>query len=289
MPRWAGLLALWVAGCAATNAPHVVVGQTIDLSGSFADFGESSRAGLQAAFCEVNAAGGVLGRNVTLVTLDDAHDPDIAQQNFALLTGLYNASILAASYAIDTFITLMPLAVEAGIPYIGPHVGTPITRSPFVKQVVNVRASWFDEIAAHAKLLVEHLRVQRIACLYEYDDWGEELFPALVGWLTGIQMQFVATGMFFGNATTVAPAVEAILNASAQAQAVLMLAEEENVLQFLQLYRQDSRADPNCTFHILSIGASPSFAGKAGRRQWPNLFFTQTVPSPDSPLQIAQP
>eukprot|EP00667_Euglena_gracilis_P015980 EG_transcript_16651 len=284
----AACLALCLAVGAATNATHVVVGQTVDLSGPFAEFGRSSRAGLQAAFCEANAAGGTLGRILALVTLDDGNDPTTAQSNFLQLTTGYNASVLAATYGADTFDALLPWVTRAGVPYIGPHAGSPDTRSPFARPVVNVRASWADEIATHAKLLVETLRVQRIACFYERHDWGDVLFPFLVSMLANVDMQLVASGSFNGSDATIAPAVEGILAASRQAQAVLLLAEEDRVLAFLERYRQDPRADPNCTFHILSVGASPLFATKVGQRQWPNLFFSQMVPSPDSSQVIAQ-
>eukprot|EP00667_Euglena_gracilis_P002849 EG_transcript_2857 len=284
----AACLALCLAAGAASNATHVVVGQTVDLSGPFAEFGQSSRAGLSAALCEANAAGGVLGRALALVTLDDGNDPATAQYNFRQLTAGYNASLLAASYGVDTFGALLPWVTQANFPYIGPHAGSPDTRSPFTRPVVNVRASWADEIATHAKLLVETLRVQRIACFYERDDWGVTLVPFLVSILGNVGLQLVASGAFNGSDVTVAPAVEGILAASRKAQAVLLLAEEDRVLAFLGRYRQDPRADPNCTFHILSVGASPSFSTKVAQRQWSNLFFSQMVPSPDSSQVIAQ-
>lgn len=59
----ASLLLLLPSAAAAPNATHIVVGQTTDLSAHNAEFGRSSRAGLQAAFSEANAAG-VLPRPV---------------------------------------------------------------------------------------------------------------------------------------------------------------------------------------------------------------------------------
>eukprot|EP00667_Euglena_gracilis_P000933 EG_transcript_933 len=283
----ASLLLLLPSAAAAPNATHIVVGQTTDLSAHNAEFGRSSRAGLQAAFSEANAAG-VLSRNLTLVTLDDGSNATMAERNFRLLASTFNVSFLTASYGTDTLRPLVALVMQSGLPLIGPFAGSPTTRAPFRRPVVNVRASWADEVAAHAKLLMEQLRVQRIAAFYELDEFDFDVLGGLTQALGAVGTQLTAIGRHDGSPTSMTAAVESILAASQRAQAVLVLAEEERVVSFISKFRQDPRADPNCTFHILSIGASPSFSSKIGRQHWPQLYFTQTVPTPDSGTLVAR-
>ena len=78
--------ALVIAGCASSGTSgsgsaqaggsgDIVFGSEVSLTGQFAPFGAGVSQGLKAAEAEVNAAGGVLGRKITLDVVDDASDP----------------------------------------------------------------------------------------------------------------------------------------------------------------------------------------------------------------------
>jgi len=75
MKRW-GLLLLCAAcwSCSQAIAQEIVIGQSAPLTGASADIGRDIRDGAQAVFERVNAAGGIRGRRIALVSLDDAND-----------------------------------------------------------------------------------------------------------------------------------------------------------------------------------------------------------------------
>ena len=53
----------------------IVLGQSVALTGPAAQLGIQMRNGLKAYFDEVNAKGGVQGRKIELITLDDGYEP----------------------------------------------------------------------------------------------------------------------------------------------------------------------------------------------------------------------
>jgi branched-chain amino acid transport system substrate-binding protein len=72
------------AGCASANSSNsasssatgpLTIGVILPLSGSQAALGLDSKLGVQAAANELNAHGGILGRHVNLLMLDDANEP----------------------------------------------------------------------------------------------------------------------------------------------------------------------------------------------------------------------
>ena len=72
--------ALAVAGCQSTAkqaapAPQIVIGVAGPLSGDLAPFGAQLRHGAEKAVADVNAAGGVLGKQLRLEAVDDRCDP----------------------------------------------------------------------------------------------------------------------------------------------------------------------------------------------------------------------
>ena len=57
------------------SADRIVLGQSVALSGPAAQLGIQMRNGLKAYFDEINAKGGVHGRRIELITLDDGYEP----------------------------------------------------------------------------------------------------------------------------------------------------------------------------------------------------------------------
>src|SRR5437764_4409413 len=58
------------------TADTIVFGQAAVLEGPASALGRGMRTGLQAAFDEVNSKGGVHGRKLKLVSVDDGYEPD---------------------------------------------------------------------------------------------------------------------------------------------------------------------------------------------------------------------
>src|SRR5512132_3850370 len=63
------------------TATTVTLGQSAPLSGSNQELGQDIRNGALAYFKKINDAGGVNGRKIELVTLDDANDVKRAGEN----------------------------------------------------------------------------------------------------------------------------------------------------------------------------------------------------------------
>ena len=79
--KWVGILAV-LASAPLTQAQDAwIVGQSAPLTGSNAAFGKDIRDGALAWFKSVNARGGVGGKPIELVTLDDANDRKTAGAN----------------------------------------------------------------------------------------------------------------------------------------------------------------------------------------------------------------
>ena len=79
--------ALLIAGAAlgeeqpGVSDRSILFGQSAAFSGSAQELGRNMRLGMQAAFREVNEQGGVHGRRLELVSLDDGYEPEAAIDN----------------------------------------------------------------------------------------------------------------------------------------------------------------------------------------------------------------
>lgn len=122
-----------------------IVGQSAPLTGSNGAFGRDIRDGALAYFKSVNARGGIAGRNVDLVTLDDANDRKTAGANTQKLISERSAVALFGYASATLSLDAMPLAEKSGVIFYAPFSGAnPVRQAPPV--VFTLRASYADEL-----------------------------------------------------------------------------------------------------------------------------------------------
>jgi branched-chain amino acid transport system substrate-binding protein len=92
----------------------------------------------------INDEGGVFGRKVQLLAVDDGYDPDIAPACFKRMTK-EGAFALGFFVGTPTAKVYVPMAQEEKIPVVGLFTGAQMLYEPLNRYVINVRASYYDE------------------------------------------------------------------------------------------------------------------------------------------------
>jgi len=90
------------------------VGLQAPLSGSQSALGQGMLQGAQLAAADVNAAGGVLGRQIEIIAIDDAGDPEtgVSAANAAIEQGLNG---VVGPYNSSVGLQTLPLYMTAGL------------------------------------------------------------------------------------------------------------------------------------------------------------------------------
>jgi branched-chain amino acid transport system substrate-binding protein len=106
-------------GASASGSGDIRFGSEISLTGQFAPFGAGVEQGLKAAEAEVNAAGGVLGRKITLDVVDDASDPVDSVPKANLLVNVDHVKVQVGEAGPDAQ-AIYKIFTKAGIPFMTP-------------------------------------------------------------------------------------------------------------------------------------------------------------------------
>jgi ABC-type branched-subunit amino acid transport system substrate-binding protein len=146
-------LLLWPAAGALAQPRALVLGQSAALTGSQAQFGKDIRDGALAAFEQVNQSGGIHGRRVELVTLDDAGSEAKAKENSEHLIADHKVLALFGYISRPSSVAGAKIASETKVPFIAPFSGTPALYR-FDPYVFTIRASYDEELAGMVKQLV---------------------------------------------------------------------------------------------------------------------------------------
>jgi len=123
----------------------IVIGQSTDLSGQNAHLSRQFLAGANVYFGQLNAAGGVNGRRIRLITIDDKGDADVTVKNTQQLLLDNKAVALFGYVGAQTSTAALPLVNEYKVPYFAPVTGSKIVYAAFNRHVFTIRASYVDE------------------------------------------------------------------------------------------------------------------------------------------------
>lgn len=179
------LAALLFSAAAAAQQPWLI-GQSAPLSGGNARFGNDVRDGAAAMFAAINAAGGVAGRPIELVTLDDANDRKKAGANTAVLLKERGVIALFGYGSATLSLDALPQAEAAGVPFFAPFSGAAPVR---VKSPVlfTVRASYAEELE---KMLAfwTRLGMRRVTVVHYDDEVGRQNLEVVAAYLKKIEL-----------------------------------------------------------------------------------------------------
>ena len=177
---------LAATGCAAQAQEKWVIGQSAPLSGGNAKFGQDIHDGAAAWFAALNAKGGVHGRQIELLTLDDKNDRKQAGINAAQL--LENKDLLALFGFASATLSLdaLPLAEKKGVAFFGPFSGAnPVrTNSPVL---FTVRASYGEEMEKMLKFWTS-LGLTRVTVIHYDDEVGKQNLEVVTDYLKKINL-----------------------------------------------------------------------------------------------------
>jgi hypothetical protein len=125
---------------------ELLIGQSAPFSGPSAQLGREYREGAMAWFTELNRRGGIHGRQLKLLSLDDRYEPDLTLVNTQRLIGTEQAFLLFGYVGTPTVKAVLPLIEQANIPMVAPLTGARLLREPSQHLVFNLRASYQSEI-----------------------------------------------------------------------------------------------------------------------------------------------
>jgi branched-chain amino acid transport system substrate-binding protein len=150
------------------------------------------RDGAALAVERANAAGGVAGRRLQLVVLDDAGNSHraasnahvLVQRGVIALTGVHGARATAAVASI--------LAQGGAPPIVGPAAGADSLREPPRPNVFFLRASISEEVSS-AILHLDTLGISRYAVVAQADPFGESGLEGVLNELTRFAVRPIAS------------------------------------------------------------------------------------------------
>jgi branched-chain amino acid transport system substrate-binding protein len=176
----------------ATPEGPIVIGSFLSMTGPMATFGISTQRGAQLAVDELNAQGGLLGRPVELVVLDDQGKADEAGNAVTRLIDVNHAVAIVGEVASTLSLVGGRIAQKRGIPMVSPS-----STNPKVTEIGDYvfRVCFLDPFQGYvmAKFAREKLTLSSIAVLKDVrNDYSIGLTESFTKAFTALGGKIVA-------------------------------------------------------------------------------------------------
>jgi branched-chain amino acid transport system substrate-binding protein len=226
------------------DAGEIKIGLSGALSGPVRALGEGMRDGISAYFARVNADGGVFGKRLRLIALDDVYDPAIAGENVRRLIDQEKVFAILGNPGTPTAAVTAPIANQRHVPFFGAYSGAGLLRkTPPDRYVVNYRASYAEETFEMVRGLLRDagLQPQDLAFFTQNDAYGDAGYAGAIAALKamgyGEAPQLLHT-RYPRNTVDVERALSEILDPAVHPRAVIMIGATAPCVKFIRLGRK---------------------------------------------------
>jgi len=271
---------------------EIVFGIAAPFSGPAKELGRGMKTGIDLAFAATNEAGGVNGRKLRLVALDDGYEPERTRSVMKELAESRSVFGFIGNVGTPTAEVAVPFTLEKKMLFFGPFTGAGLLRrDPPDRYVFNYRASYAEETAATVKYLVKVRRipVDEIAVFAQQDGYGDAGFNGVAKMLRKYNRNPERTLRvgYKRNTIDVNEAVKTLLRSRHPVRAVVMVATYKAAAKFIEKVKAER---PDIIFSNVSFVGSQALADELmtyGGRVAEGVMVTQVVPLPHSKATAA--
>lgn len=254
----------------------ILLGQSAAFSGPSGELGREFRKGAHAYIQQINAQGGIYGREIVVIYRDDQYEPAKTFANTKQLVEQERVFALFGYLGTPTFQAALPIIKANKVPVIATVSGAQALRDLKKSSVFNIRASYHDELSAIVQYL-KHYGKKGIALIYQNDSFGKDGKLGLEKALKreGLRPPVVSLPIPRNAPLHMIQKVTQ-LTANAKPDAVITISAYNNVANVVEGLRQKKSEAQNFTISFVGSQALAKQLGKNGH----GVGISQVVPFP---------
>lgn len=274
---FASLFSIAASADPAPPAP-IKIGMTAALTGPTAELGTEMKLGIEIYFAKVNATGGIGGRPLQLIALDDQYEPRLAAPNMRRLIDEDHVLAMIGNVGTPTAIVTVPIANEKHVLMFGALSGAQVLRqTPPDRYVINLRAGYRAETEAMINgLLSIGIKPDEIAFFTQNDAYGDAGYNGAIQAINaaGYPIEELPHARYSRNTLNVEEGLAELLELPTPPKAIIIIGVHAPAAKFIKLAKQEF---PNTIFLNVSFVGSDQFVTELGP-DGNGVIVTQVVP-----------
>jgi ABC-type branched-subunit amino acid transport system substrate-binding protein len=278
-----------VAAAQPARADDLKIGMSGALTGPAAALGTGMKRGIEAYFERVNAAGGIHGRKLQLIALDDGYEPSRAAGNMHKLIDDDKVFAVLGNPGTPTAAVSVPIANTKRVPLFGAFTGAGLLRkTPPDRYIINFRASYSQETAEMVRGITElGIRPDEIAFFTQNDAYGDAGYNGGIAALKKLGYagaERLPHARYPRNTVDVEGAVARLLDPTLRPRAIIMIGAYKPCAKFIRLAKRNGL---RALFVNVSFVIGDSLVRELGGDA-DGVVVTQVVPPLDADVAAVQ-
>ncbi len=262
------------------SPPDIKIGMSTALSGPAQALGQEMKKGLECYFDKINAQGGINGRKIRFIVMDDKYEPSLAASNMHQLLEKDDVLAVIGNVGTPTAVVSVPIANTDKTLLFAPYTGAGLLRKvPPDRYVINFRASYAEETDSMIKgLLSIGIKPEDIAFFIQNDAYGESGYQGAMQALKaeGYQKpESLAVGSYERNTLNVEEGLSQLINAKHAFKAIIIVGTYAPSAKFIKLA---AKYFPDAYFLNVSFVGSEALAQALQDVGNNKVIVTQVVP-----------
>lgn len=231
---------------------EVIIGSSAGLTGPIAVWGNRmSRIGPQAYFKHINEQGGVHGRKIKHIVLDDGYQPPRSVANHKRLIQREKVFALLLSMGTPTVTASISTIVRSKVPLIAPATGAHKWgyATKYRPWVFQVGADYWHMAAVAVDYVIKEKDLKKWCVFYQDDDYGKDVLDGTVNQLKQHSLELIATETYKRGGIDVSGQVVKLRSAGC------------NIVMLGTVYRSGSlfmREKEKIGWNVQTVGIAPT-------------------------------
>jgi serine/threonine protein kinase/ABC-type branched-subunit amino acid transport system substrate-binding protein len=266
------------------TASEITLGMSAPFSGPAKELGRGMQIGIETYLDYVNeTAGGVHGRKLKLLALDDGYEPDRCLATMKDMIDQRPVFAFTGNVGTPTAEVALPVALQHKRIFFGAFTGAALLRhDPPDRYVFNYRASYAEETAAIVQYLltIRRIKPEEIAVFAQQDRYGDAGFSGVAKALRKVGLdpaQIVRVG-YARNSMNLDAAVSGLLKHKDQIKAVVMVPTYRQAAAFIQRVVDGGMQPIFTSVSFVGSNALAEALKELGPKYANGVIVTQVVP-----------
>jgi ABC-type branched-subunit amino acid transport system substrate-binding protein len=152
---------------------EIILGQSANFSGPLKIYSEHIKTGIELYCSYINAHGGINGKQLQLMTLNDQGNPALAKKNLARLKKC-GASVFLGNTGTRSILKSLPQIESGEITMLFPWSGSPTLRNTKLKYIINGSGLLDAQINQLIHVIETNMLHKKIAIFHADDEFSTE-------------------------------------------------------------------------------------------------------------------
>ncbi len=278
------ILTIAIASHAETGVTdtEIVIGQSAAFSGPSSAKAIIASKGADIYLKRINDQGGVYGRKVRIIALDDGYEPQATIKNTKRLIEQEKVFAVMHYFGTPTMRAALPMLKSNGIPVMTPLGGSEITRNPFLRNVFVIRAGYSKEADLAIDFAIQRNK-KKFAIIYQDDGYGTDALSGTLKALAKYNIKPVTTAPYRRNTKDMEIAVKKVNDAAPDF--IYVFAIGDSGIDFVERFAKSKWASPPMV--MLGSPLVSNEIAKAVDQYKLTVYATSGLPLPDPSVLVA--